>query len=354
MLPFYTYDIDENDRETGMDFNSLVLHPAHGKSFLTFSKQTRPIYAFNEERREVMGVLIAAGLPIYRNDNQFGEYYGVFTKTTITKIKEKLFRSNHLHKLNIEHNRRDTVKPKGVQMTDLFQVDSHKGIGVPESLKGQNVLDGSLIGVYKIHDEKTWQDVKSGKYSGFSIEAMLDLKPAEVRKQSNKHSMSNTKKKVAPVWLRKAFGFEDDTTGQATFEEATTVDGKVLSWEGQLAEGTALFIDLEGEKVAAPEGDHQITMGEKTFIVTLDAAGIVTSMEEVEEMTQEEQMEAITEAVAKEIESVKSENAELKRELAEMKTQIAAFMKHSKYEPKTITDTNPEKGAWRTIGQKNK
>ena len=65
MLPFYELIIDDS-KESGVDYNSLVEHPAHRKTFIAFNKDEKRYY-FNEEKKIVFGVMMAANLPIFRN-----------------------------------------------------------------------------------------------------------------------------------------------------------------------------------------------------------------------------------------------------------------------------------------------
>ena len=162
-LPIYEIQIDLDDENTKVDFNSLVHDPAHMISFETFSKIVR--YEFNDDERTVSGVSISADTPIYRHDDS-GEYYVVFTKKAIKDIVHDYARNNRFNNVNIEHNSDDIVE--GVYMIGSYQVDNEKGFTAPERFK--DVTDGSWITTYKLENEELYQRIKSGELSGFSIE----------------------------------------------------------------------------------------------------------------------------------------------------------------------------------------
>lgn len=355
-MNIYDFIIDEDDPEAVvMDFNSFVSNPAHGKRMIAFNKQDQVRYSFNEKERVVMGVLIAADVPIYRRDGNF-EYFGIFRKDTITKIKERLMKQGFIHNLNVEHNPKSVVK--GAFMTDIFQIDAKKGITVPEPLSDQNLADGTLIALYKIEDQKLWSDVEAGKFSGFSIEAYLDIKEANVKK-ANK--MSKPKVNLWGLFKsaaeKQGVKFDGDSTDDAVqFAKGTTADGVVVMWDGELSEGTAMFIEANGQQTPAPEGVHEVTMEDGTVkVITLDASGMVASIEEVEPMGAEEILSQVAEVMAAtiaplntEITALKAENEELKTRLSAIETGKGSKFNNSGQKPAGGGDNTP---GWKKITQ---
>lgn len=79
-----------------------------------------------------------------------------------------------------------------------------------------------------------------------------------------------------------------------TFAEVTTADGEtVLSYEGELAEGVAMFITTEeGEQVPAPEGTYELGGDMEGTTITLDADGIVVEVVSGEAEAEAEEVEA--------------------------------------------------------------
>jgi len=55
------------------------------------------------------------------------------------------------------------------------------------------------------------------------------------------------------------FDFFKKEENKVVFSEVKTIDGIVLQYDGELAEGTPLFVlDEEGNQIPAPEGEYQV------------------------------------------------------------------------------------------------
>jgi len=173
-LPIYEIQIDIDDENTGVNFNSLVHDPAHMISFESFSKIVR--YEFNDDERTVSGVSISADTPIYRHDDS-GEYYVVFTKKAIKDIIHDYARNNRFNNVNIEHNSKDVVD--GVYMIGSYQIDKEKGFTAPERFK--DASDGSWITTYKFENEALYKRIKSGEVTGFSIEGTFVMDESQFK-----------------------------------------------------------------------------------------------------------------------------------------------------------------------------
>lgn len=163
-IPIYYAIID--DSECGINKVSLVQMPAVESNFLAFAKDKKQVM-FNayEEKQMITGVLMRADYPIYRNDEQLGEYYIQFDKQTILEMAEKMLDDNNQNSINIEHMPDSDIE--GVDMVELFIKDSSKGIN-PAGF--DDITDGSLFATYKVRNPKVWEFIKNGTFKGFSIE----------------------------------------------------------------------------------------------------------------------------------------------------------------------------------------
>ena len=122
----------------------------------------------------------------------------------------------------------------------------------------------------------------------------------------------------------KATTTEETTETVAKFDEVTLMDGEtVLSYDGDLAVGTAIFVILEDEQVPAPEGTHELGGDMEGVSITVDADGIILEIVD-------------NRADASGLESLINENKSLKAELTELKTQFASF----KDEPSKAEETS--------------
>ena len=156
---------------------------------------------------------------------------------------------------------------------------------------------------------------------------------------------------------------ENDNTEEVAvkFEEAPLMDGSLISYEGELAPGVAVFIVTEeGEQVPATEGTLQLGGELEGVSIVLDAEGIVleivderTEGEEVpteeveEEAMSSEKVEAIVDtkmsdideplnAIVEGVGSILKQNETLKRELDALKEDFASFKNEPTEEKRRI------------------
>jgi len=103
--------------------------------------------------------------------------------------------------------------------------------------------------------------------------------------------------------------FKKDEEVKVTFAEITTIDGVVMQYDGDLVEGSAVFVlDAEGNQIPAPEGQYQVEL-EGIKIVNVDVNGVVTAIEDVaveeepmaEEMMSKVEFSSMTEKIINDI-----------------------------------------------------
>jgi hypothetical protein len=147
------------------------------------------------------------------------------------------------------------------------------------------------------------------------------------------------------------------TAKAEAFNDAVLEDGTMISYEGELVVGTAVFVVTETEQVPAPEGTHALG-GEMTGVsIVVDANGIITEVidtraeasgdepvvtpEEVEPATIEQSMSAsdvesivnaklesfsaIFEGLTDMIKTIASENDSLRNEVTGLKGEFESF-----------------------------
>ena len=301
------------DDETGLTFNALVDRPAHNKKLLAFGKDSQPTYmAFDDSKRMITGVAISANQLIYRFDKDLGEYYVYFEPKEIEKMVLKMSRQQLLSSVNLMHDDKKVVDK--ITFLEGYFIDDKKRPPV----ENQNVQNGSYVMTYYVEDEALYNEIRGGKYVGYSVEGLFDQVQINI-KTNKKQTMKKTLK--------------DLVFGKQTFAEATTVDGVVLSYEGELEVGTAVFVtDTEGNQIAAPEGSHVLEDG-RTIIV--DADGIVVEVMEAEAVV-EEQAE-VTESLSRDevVEALQKMNAKFKAlEMKFTKLQESVIPSKQKFERK--------------------
>ena len=322
MLPFYNMRIDEETE--GMDFIALVDSPAHRKTFQFFNGKEPVKQHFNDEQRIVTGVAIAVDLPIYRRDEQFGEHYVVFSKEDTRKIAQKMFKSGYSKNVNEMHD--SNKKVEGMYLFESYFIDEKAGKTVPDSFKDQNLKDGSWIVSYKVDNDKAWNDIKAGKHVGFSIEGWFNKEKIKLKtNKQTKMAKETTKTKFWDI----LFPSKDK------FAEATTVDGDVIIWEGELIEGTELKIKGEDAEVLAPEGSYSVDNEGVISVIAVDGNGIVTSVttegeegsEEGSEGSEGEEMSEIQKALIEFKRLMDEGFSEIKKDQEAFKTQVGDLAK---------------------------
>jgi hypothetical protein len=151
----------------GIQVMSLVDYPAVESNFLAFSEQHKINFSVNDEEHIVFGVALRADYPIYRFD-RMGEYYVVFTKDVIKQLYEKFLTENLMNNVNLNHDK----ETKGVYLIQSFLKDTEKGIN---PVGFEDVADGSWFCAYKVNNEEVWNEIKQGKFNGFSVEVFCNL-----------------------------------------------------------------------------------------------------------------------------------------------------------------------------------
>lgn len=184
-LPIYYAEIDFDGE--GIQSVSLVDCPAVKSNFVAFGQQKCQDLRFamveDGDQHLLVGVVMRADFPIYRCDEHMGEFYLVFRKDTIRYMAEKMLYDGRTSAVNVMHT---PVCVNGVNLQELFIKDTAKGIS-PEGF--EDIEDGSLFAVYKIHNSEVWAAIKRGEFKGFSLEGMFQIKEAEVEPDAEVESL---------------------------------------------------------------------------------------------------------------------------------------------------------------------
>lgn len=115
--------------------------------------------------------------------------------------------------------------------------------------------------------------------------------------------------------IRTLLGFGEDKK-EVEMATATLVDGSIIEWEGELAVGTAIFVQTGEGLIPAPDAVHEVEGG---LLVTTEG-GVVT---EIVEPTEEVEIEVEAE-VAAEFASLESFN-ELANKFVEALARVEAL-----------------------------
>lgn len=168
-LPVYKLRIKSDDADS-LEMNAIALvdEPAIMIDFLKFNKQEK--FTAHPEKQLITAPALIANMPIYRNDKKYGEHYVIFDKETIYEMVQKFFRKGNTSKFNLMHNSGD--KTEGIYIIESMLIDSERDIVAPKAFS--EVSQGSWVISAKVDNPKIWQDIKEGKYKGFSIEGFFE------------------------------------------------------------------------------------------------------------------------------------------------------------------------------------
>lgn len=160
---------EEVDSELEVSYVALVERPAIEKNFLKFKDQKPFQFSIDEDKRIISGPAMLADFPIYRKDDQFGEYYVTFDKETIYSIVKKFFKKGFIQNFNLSHKEDQQIA--NVTIFESFISDSERGIS---PMKGfEDAADGSWFISATIENEDVWQRIKAEEFKGFSVEGIF-------------------------------------------------------------------------------------------------------------------------------------------------------------------------------------
>lgn len=181
-LQVYKAQIDPAiNSDLEVKFIGLVERPAIERNFLAFrEQQQKAAFVLNEEKRIISGPAMIADMPLYRKDDQLGEYYVIFDKAAIQTIVEKFSAKGYLKNFNLFHDAQQQVS----DVTIFNSFVSDKELGVTALTGFEDTADGSWFISAKVNNPTVWEDVKTGKIKGFSVEGLFNYIPVKLEKMS--------------------------------------------------------------------------------------------------------------------------------------------------------------------------
>lgn len=175
-IPVYEFIVDVNElytsEQAGLKAIAIVDEPAILVDFLKFSKQNKfeQFKVQDKEKRILTGPAMIAGMRIYRQDENVGEYYGYFSKQTIQDMVQAFFKKGLINNFNLNHNSEDKAN-------DCFIIESWFTGSENDKSKelGYNLPEGSWMISVKVDNEEIWNNyLKTGELNGFSVEVYTD------------------------------------------------------------------------------------------------------------------------------------------------------------------------------------
>ena len=172
--------IQDDNQELAIDAISLVHSPAIESDFVYFGKEKSnlTLAKVDEEKRMIISPALIPNKNIIRYDaNTDSEYYVWFSKETVRKASELYLKHNNHHKATYEHQERVS----GVLTVESWIIEDPKMDKA--NLYGFQLKKGTWMVKMKIDNEELWQDIKSKKIKGLSIEGYFTDKFEAMQKK---------------------------------------------------------------------------------------------------------------------------------------------------------------------------
>lgn len=310
--PAYKVKINPDDDISGVYAISLVDFPAIESDFIKLSAQEVIDYAFsaNKDKQMLFGALLIPNKLIFRRNEKTGEEFDIFfDEETIQLIADKYNEKKIGDIFNFMHS---DVKVEAFLLqnwiTGKIDKSQEYGFSLPE---------GSWFAGIKVKNEDFWlNQVKTDKVNGFSVEINVsDLELVQLNK---------TKIKLQIM-------------------EIKTNEGVSLYYDGEISEGTAVFLD-ESMTQNAPEGAHMLEDGR---VITLDANSVIVAIADAtpdlpfeEDLAVDEYApvdttptgldpQAVLDVVAPMFEEMRAVHGEMMAKMAELEMKIADLESNS-------------------------
>jgi hypothetical protein len=169
------FDEEDGDETSGVTAIGLVEFPANETKAVALSK-TPPLemkFGFQPDKQYLTGVLLIPDQAIYRKDESNGgePYWVAFSAAVIERLRNKFMRLGLINKFNFEH-----ISSLPVEATMIETWISQDPAADKSAKFGFNLPAGTWFATVHIPNKDFWDEVvKTGRVSGFSVEALLSF-----------------------------------------------------------------------------------------------------------------------------------------------------------------------------------
>lgn len=307
---------------------SVVEYPAIESDFIALEKEKRkPVYFESDEKRMLYGAVLIPDLPIYRYDeiNDF-EFEIVFSKQAIEQLSQRYMRQLNATNWTTDHER---------QAVGLFTSESWIKSDMGNDKSIALGLDSTLpVGTWfvgcKVDNDETWQRVKRGDFSGFSVESFVSLDEMNFASTKPKEETKNNEEMTEineTFWerLKNIFTEVLNSNKQEEVVEQPAVEEK-LEEDVKQYEPEATVTEADGEGVA-----ETVSEGEPEHV---EEAEPDETAEDIEAKQNLEAMEAKIADLEDKVARLLEQNAELKKENEKLSAQPSVKPINAKSEKK--------------------
>lgn len=209
--PVYRVNYSMEDEKSGINLVSIVEDPAIQLNSIALNEENETDFFFsNEDEMRIVGPALVPDKMIFRKAK--GGYFIYFTKEDIKNLVKKFNRTGDNKRIGLDHNG---------SVSNAF-INEQWIVEDPEKDKSTyynfSVEPGTWMLDVQIEDIDLWNELKSKKSLGFSIEALLGLKINEVsmNEELNENEVVDTNVEVSTT--------SEPTVGEETQETNTEVE----------------------------------------------------------------------------------------------------------------------------------
>ena len=171
-IPTIELTIEDESKE-GIFALGYVTNPAFEEDteWVYLSQQEIELKIVDEERRIVVGFIMVPDKEVPRNqivNGKMMKFNIKFSKQTILKAGELFMKNMNNNKATDNHEKPLT----GVSVIELWTVEDPKND--KSNIYNLKPKGGELAVISKFYNDKAWEDVKAGKWKGFSIEGLFN------------------------------------------------------------------------------------------------------------------------------------------------------------------------------------
>ena len=334
---------------------SLVDNPAIESTFVYMNEQKQMNFKADDEKHLVYGAVMIPNFPIYRRlENE--EFNVIFPEDTVQKMSQKFLKNGYQHSWTRDHNEEAngiTVVESWIK-TDMGH-DKSVAIGLDKDLP----IGTWFVGA-KIDDVDLWDKVKSGEWSGFSIEAFIELDEIEskfsIETQIDEDSFLDKLKGIINEALGRNVQPQAIIDNSNVAEEETEVLEPVIEQEMSEEEQTATqeqpTEQVEQKNDESPEVVIPVGEGSVNGTPVKIEDGIVQPIDTQEQPQEEPQEQPSNEEneLKDTLASLTNELASIKQQLEELKVENARLASHPSVNPINVNrNTQPMGSVIETI-----
>ena len=301
------YELKYTKGEEGVFRMSTVESPATKTQLVMFDDEKKLLQFQDDDKQVIYSVAMRPNMLIPRKDINGEPAMVFYTEETVQDLQQNFFKNNSHNGATVNHDgkvRNDMYIFESWIVTDA-EKDKATSLGL-------DVKKGDWVTAQKIDNAEVWQDVKSGKLTGFSIEAYLEPVLINNNVEMTKEEIDE---RIKRVLMESQLGTKYTIEDKDFYIDKLEVGGKVTDGDGN----------------PIPNGEMEI---EKMKIKT-DENGVIT--EAVTEVENEEEVPAPAEDKTAELQKLIDEKDveinDLKAKISELeagKTEMSAEVEAAK------------------------